>query len=325
MGEHVVVYHCGGRGGVHRSWEDFPARVTYVSFEPEAEAHAELAQLEGEDKGPQNGLVFVNENTALSNSPAPAQLNVYSAPDLSSFFEFDPAASHRYRYCGVEKTATIDIECSTVDVVAARRHERPDFLCLDVQGAELSILQGAAEMLRHGVLGIRCEVEFLPLYRDQPLFGDVLGYLQDFGFCLARLERPGSGAAGFSLDSGPFSLTMDDAPPAWADAIFMRAPDTVLDCDDASLGAMVLKYVLFAFANDCAPVGFDLLYAVAKSGRAAAMAAGLSADGRLTLYRCAADRLALIEAATWQDDTAVQEAYHQARLTVCAALDILKP
>ena len=47
-----------------------------------------------------------------------------------------------------------------------------DFIKIDVQGAELDIFQGASKTLKN-VLKIVCEVEFIPHYENQPLFGDV--------------------------------------------------------------------------------------------------------------------------------------------------------
>jgi protein O-GlcNAc transferase len=56
-----------------------------------------------------------------------------------------------------------------------------DFIKLDVQGAELIILQNALRILPE-VLLIQVEVEFVPLYRDQPMFADVDVFLRASGF-----------------------------------------------------------------------------------------------------------------------------------------------
>ena len=51
-----------------------------------------------------------------------------------------------------------------------------DFIKIDVQGAELDIFKGGSKALKN-VLKIVCEVEFVQLYENQPLFGDVCNYL----------------------------------------------------------------------------------------------------------------------------------------------------
>src|SRR5271155_2978032 len=47
-----------------------------------------------------------------------------------------------------------------------------DLLKIDVQGAELMVFEHGRERLRNAV-AVQTEVSFVPLYRDQPTFGDV--------------------------------------------------------------------------------------------------------------------------------------------------------
>lgn len=56
-----------------------------------------------------------------------------------------------------------------------------DFIKLDVQGAELMVLQGAERVLKD-VSVVQVEVEFLEMYENQPLFADVDRYLRGQGF-----------------------------------------------------------------------------------------------------------------------------------------------
>jgi FkbM family methyltransferase len=59
-------------------------------------------------------------------------------------------------------------------------------LKLDVQGAELDVLEGAERALRTVRL-LEVEVELNPIYDGQPLFGDVDRFLRALGFVLWRL------------------------------------------------------------------------------------------------------------------------------------------
>ena len=61
--------------------------------------------------------------------------------------------------------------------------ESIDLLKADVQGAELDLLKGA-ERLLEGVQVIQLEVEFLPMYKGQPLFADIDIHLRARGFVL---------------------------------------------------------------------------------------------------------------------------------------------
>ncbi|MCF6194364.1 MAG: FkbM family methyltransferase, partial [Kangiellaceae bacterium] len=56
-----------------------------------------------------------------------------------------------------------------------------DFLKLDIQGGELAALQGGSKMLK-GAFGLEVEVEFLKIYQDQPLFGEICEHLAEHGF-----------------------------------------------------------------------------------------------------------------------------------------------
>jgi len=61
-----------------------------------------------------------------------------------------------------------------------------DLLKLDLQGFELEALKGCGNLLDH-VKIISTEVEFVPLYDNQPLFGDIDTYIRSKGFRLFNL------------------------------------------------------------------------------------------------------------------------------------------
>ena len=56
-----------------------------------------------------------------------------------------------------------------------------DFIKIDVQGSELNVFQGASKALASALV-IQVEVEFVELYRDQPMFCDVDKYLRGKGY-----------------------------------------------------------------------------------------------------------------------------------------------
>ncbi len=64
-----------------------------------------------------------------------------------------------------------------------------DFLKLDVQGAELIVLQAGENTLSRTAV-VHCEVEFSPIYTGQPLFPAVQEYLISRGFALIDLLIP---------------------------------------------------------------------------------------------------------------------------------------
>jgi FkbM family methyltransferase len=58
-----------------------------------------------------------------------------------------------------------------------------DLLKADIQGAELDMLRGAERLLKSALV-LHIEVEFLEMYKGQPLFGDVDSFLRARGFVL---------------------------------------------------------------------------------------------------------------------------------------------
>ncbi len=94
-----------------------------------------------------------------------------------------------------------------------------DFVKIDVQGAELAVFRGGERVLRNALL-VYSEVEFVPLYENQPLFADVDTQLRAFGYQFhtfvgfaGRCFKPVM--AGENVNSWIRQLL-------WADAIYVR-------------------------------------------------------------------------------------------------------
>lgn len=95
-----------------------------------------------------------------------------------------------------------------------------DFIKMDIQGAELEVLLGGSETLRD-VLMVVCEVEFVPIYKNQPLFGDVDALLRSQGFSFHKfLGLAGRTARPLVFNNNP-NLPVQHL---WADAVFIRDP-----------------------------------------------------------------------------------------------------
>jgi FkbM family methyltransferase len=114
-----------------------------------------------------------------------------------------------------------------------------DFIKIDVQGASLEIFQGGVQALRD-VVAIVTELEFVPMYIDQPLFGDVCRFLSDQGLMFHKFE----GIAGRTLR--PTIVNDDPNFPIqqlWSDAVFVRDVLTLAQLSPRKL----LKLALMAY------------------------------------------------------------------------------
>lgn len=105
------------------------------------------------------------------------------------------------------------VPCFSLDDFAQQNAiETIDILGMDIQGYELAALRGAEGLLsRKAIKVLRLEVEFAPLYENQPLFWDVGAYLGRFGYGFEGLYDV------FRHPSNPHTAT-------WADAIFLAPP-----------------------------------------------------------------------------------------------------
>lgn len=94
-----------------------------------------------------------------------------------------------------------------------------DYLKLDVQGAELMVLQGATATLRD-VLVLHTEIEFLPIYKRQPLFADIDAFLRSQGFVLHKIS--GMKGASFKLPGIDVELAGAVNQAMWGEAVYIR-------------------------------------------------------------------------------------------------------
>ncbi|MDA7561973.1 FkbM family methyltransferase [Candidatus Pelagibacter sp.] len=102
------------------------------------------------------------------------------------------------------------------DIIEAKN---TDLLKIDTQGSELDILKSFSNNIKNTLI-IESEVEFVEIYKNQPLFSDVSNFLKEKGFILHKL---------IDIGGRPFKpFTMKDNPAypmsqlLWADAIFIR-------------------------------------------------------------------------------------------------------
>mgnify|MGYP001170455085 CR=1 FL=1 len=127
-----------------------------------------------------------------------------------------------------------------------------DFIKADVQGAELDILKGGRGALKE-VLKIVCEVEFIPIYKNQPLFGDVCRFLSDDGFMFNKfLSISGRALRPIKLKNNANIASQH----MWADAIFIKQIQTLPQLDNDK----ILKLSLLSAVYNSPDLVYHCLY-----------------------------------------------------------------
>lgn len=112
-------------------------------------------------------------------------LNICYAPGMTSLLEPDLEVLsffHGYGEWGrvVEQQPLSTRRLDDMDGI-----QEIDFIKLDVQGGELTILENAPRKLAK-ILVIQTEVHFIPFYKNQPLFGEIDLFMRKAGFLFHR-------------------------------------------------------------------------------------------------------------------------------------------
>ena len=185
-------------------------RADIIGFEPNPAALATLRS----KAGPRETYLPL----ALGDG-AVHTLHICAAPGMTSLLAPDPAVLslfHGFPQWG-RVMATETVSTRRMDDVP--QTDGADLLKLDVQGAELMILRHAEQRLSRALV-IQAEVEFLPLYRHQPLFADVESFLRQKGFIFHRFFPTVSRAFAPMVVNNDLYAGLSQT--VWADGIFVR-------------------------------------------------------------------------------------------------------
>jgi hypothetical protein len=80
------------------------------------------------------------------------------------------------------------------------------------------VYRGAEQILKN-VLVIHTEVEFVPMYKNQPLFADIDAHLRERGFAFHRMGVAGRAFKPLIANNNPNMML---SQMLWADAIYIR-------------------------------------------------------------------------------------------------------
>jgi FkbM family methyltransferase len=133
-----------------------------------------------------------------------------------------------------------------------------DWLKIDIQGGELAVFKNADEKLKN-CLVIQTEVNFIPLYKDQPLFAEIDQWMRAHGFMLhtlleQRIRLFAPMVINNQVHQGINQLTT-------ADAVYVRSFESLSKMDDSAIiklacimheayGSYDYAFSLFDFIKD---------------------------------------------------------------------------
>jgi FkbM family methyltransferase len=138
--------------------------------------------------------------------------------DTSSLFEPNNALTEKFQSLGEPLHVASSRGVQTRRLDDLPETSGADFLKVDVQGGELLVLQGAEQRLRD-VLIVHTEVEFLPLYKGQPLFADIDSFLRARGFAFHTMTPFGRTFKPMLVNNSIHAMVNQ---LIWADAVYVR-------------------------------------------------------------------------------------------------------
>ncbi|MEM9541011.1 MAG: FkbM family methyltransferase [Cyanobacteria bacterium P01_E01_bin.42] len=202
-------------------WSILAPNLTIYGFDADAKACAIANQ--NFARSPKN-WTEIHVPIALWDNEGIQTLHLTEPPGCSSLFPLETLQVERfleYLFDGPFPRETIQVETTTLDRFCQMQGIKSiDFLHLDVQGGELNVLDGARKMFQTGILGVMTEVNFLPLYRQQPLFGDIDRFLNQQGFSLFNFNLPEGGKVNWQNSTCLEELRTQRL--VWSDAYYFQ-------------------------------------------------------------------------------------------------------
>lgn len=252
----LVVVDVGARSGFRdRHWFFYNDQINLIGFEPDQE---ECERLNIQSSKLSNRRYFP---IALNQKMGKRTFYVTTYPSSSSFYSPNMKLVSRFPDI-VNLTVKETIEIDTVDLDSFANGNNinyVDFIKLDVEGAELDVLKGAASFLEKSVLGLQVEVYFQPWRKGQPIFSEIDTYVRSYDLVLfdllirrhARKPLPEP-----FYGSGPGPTKMGQC--IWGEALYLLDGVNEISSEDESgkwddIKVLKLASIMELYSlNDCA-------------------------------------------------------------------------
>jgi FkbM family methyltransferase len=224
-GERLEILDVGAAFNGNPPYQELidAGRARLTAFEPDQGECDRLNQLYGEHHrilpyfaGDGNPATFHETNRSLTGS----------------LYEPNTNLLEKFQNLAVLTTPVAKHDVETVRIDDIQEIDRVDYFKLDIQGGELTVLQNAQQALISTLL-IEVEVEFVPLYKDQPMFADVDSFLRSIGFQFHSFNSMGGRsfkpmAPGGNINA-PFRQLL------WTDALYISDWMTLERLSEAEL------------------------------------------------------------------------------------------
>jgi FkbM family methyltransferase len=216
-------------------------QATVTSFEPQEEQRqALLASKKGK------GRVLPH----ILGDGRPGVFHITRYPGCTSLLEPDPAVIDLFchidatepdgNFTVIRQEPVETVRLDDIDVCP-----QADYVKIDIQGSELTVLENGLNKISQALV-IETEAEFLPVYKNQPLFCDLQNFLRSQGFMFHKfIDIAGRTFRPMRLPQAGLALSQ----ALWSDAVFVRDFTSLERFSDEQLlkAALVLHEAYFSY------------------------------------------------------------------------------
>jgi len=231
----LIIVDIGASGGIDTRWKNLTSYFKCILFEPDPREYSILKE------NSDSNLMLLN--SALSDSTKKVEFHLCKKQEVSSIFppNFDFLNkfpdSERFK---VQKNIRLNTDTLNNQLIKVGVNE-VDFIKIDTQGYELPILQGSYDYL-DSVIGLEIEVEFVEVYKGQPLFDEVNGFVKSKGFSLVDLKRS------YWKRKGTRNTTNKKGQLIYGDALYFKTPEKILKISNINQEKIIRSiYIYLAY------------------------------------------------------------------------------
>ena len=176
--------------------------------------------------------------TGLWSGNAKLKLNILRNHEASTVYQINEDLMSRYGI-GIlhDKIKQAEIDVHSLDHIVSAP---PDFIKIDVEGAEFEILRGSKESLK-SCLGIFVEISFKSRYIDAPKYFDTMKLIENAGFEMYDIYPE------YWKRATRFSDQNTNHEIAWANVLYLRPGEDVIAMmrdQKANAVSIARKYLL---------------------------------------------------------------------------------
>jgi FkbM family methyltransferase len=236
----LKIVDVGASGGIDPRWGKLTSFYRAVLFEPDTRQYEILRSESGKNLTVLNAALSSEKSDMINlNLCKKQQVSSVYTPNIDILDKFKDSQRFEVINTVTVATDTLNNQLRKNNVIEI------DFMKIDVQGHELAILKGSSEYLDN-LIGMEIEVEFLQVYKNQPLFCDIDAFVRKNGFELFDIRRY------YWKRKESVHVGNQKGQLVFGDALYFRSPEQVLSIQNITqekIAKAVYVYLAYGYMD----------------------------------------------------------------------------